>query len=169
MRKDPMPLGLAIGVLIAGILLGSVFTFGMQYWNGAVPRESCALVETQFLSYEEIRGRRPVEIKEIAVDCTNGERYFIDGVCINTELRDALSALPEHEQITLLLHPGRGTIVEFAYMDGKLLVFEETMQKLGSEATGFLYLWIFMYLCSLVGAYYSAFHFIRKRKQKSAR
>lgn len=169
MRKDPMPLGLAIGVLIVGILLGSVFTFGMQYWNGKVPRESCAFVETKFLSYEEIRGRRPVEIKEIAVDCANGERYFIDGVCINTDLRDAVSALSKQEPITLLIHPSRSTIVEFSCMSGKLLVFEDTIQRLGSEATGFLYLGIFMYLCSLVGAYYTVSHFIRKRKQKSAR
>ncbi len=63
MRKDPMPLGLAIGLLIVGILLGSVFTFGMQYWNAEVTRESCIFIETQFISYDEIRQpKRPMEI-----------------------------------------------------------------------------------------------------------
>ena len=36
MKRDPMPLGLAIFLLIAGLFLGSVFTFGMQYWNSEV-------------------------------------------------------------------------------------------------------------------------------------
>ena len=63
MRKDPMPFGLAIGLLVVGILLGSVFTFGMQYWNAEVTRESCIFVETQFVSYDEIRRpTRPMEI-----------------------------------------------------------------------------------------------------------
>ena len=72
MKSDPMPLGLAVFVLIAGLFLGSVFTFGMQYWNSEVTREECTLIDTQFVSYEEIhQTKRPLEIKEIAVDCAN--------------------------------------------------------------------------------------------------
>ena len=159
MRKDPMPLGLAIGLLIVGILLGSVFTFGMQYWNAEVTRESCIFVETQFISYDEIRQpKRPVKIKEIAIDCANDERYFIDGVSINTELRNALSALSEQEKIRLLIHPNSNIIVEFSTEDGNILAFNETISKLGGEATGFLFLGFFMYFCSLVGLYYVIWH-----------
>ena len=96
MNREPMPLGLAIFLLIAGLFLGSVFTFGMQYWNSEVTPEECTVIDTEFVSYEERHGvKRPMEIKEIAIDCANGERYFIDGVSINTDLKNSLSMLSQ--------------------------------------------------------------------------
>ena len=163
MKRDPMPLGLAIFLLIAGLFLGSVFTFGMQYWDSEVTREDCTLIDTQFVSYKEIRQpKRPMEIKEIAVDCVNNERYFIDGVSINSDLRNALSELSKHQKICILIHPNSNTIVEFSTENGTILTFNETIHKLGGEATGFLFLGLFMYFCSLVGLYYTAFHIIKK-------
>ena len=164
MKRDPMPLGLAIFLLIAGLFLGSVFTFGMQYWNSEVTREDCTLIDTQFVSYKEIRQpKRPMEIKEIAVDCVNNERYFIDGVSINSDLRNSLSELSKHQKIYILIHPNSNTIVEFSTENGTILTFNETIHKLGGEATGFLFLGLFMYFYSLVGLYYTAFHIIKKR------
>ena len=164
MKRDPMPLGLAIFLLIAGLFLGSVFTFGMQYWNSEVTREDCTLIDTQFVSYKEIRQpKRPMEIKEIAVYCVNNERYFIDGVSINSDLRNSLSELSKHQKIYILIHPNSNTIVEFSTENGTILTFNETIHKLGREATGFLFLGLFMYFCSLVGLYYTAFHIIKKR------
>ena len=164
MKRDPMPLGLAIFLLIAGLFLGSVFTFGMQYWNSEVTREDCTLIDTQFVSYKEIRQPiRPMEIKEIAVDCVNNERYFIDGVSINSYLRNSLSELSKHQRIYLLIHPNSNTIVEFSTENGTILTFNETIHKLEGEATGFLFLGLFMYFCSLVGLYYTTFHIIKKR------
>ena len=87
-RSEPMPLNLAVIMLLIGILLGSVFTFGMQYWNAKTTRESCAVVKTKFISYDEIWRINTFEIVEIAVDCADGNRYFIDGVSINDELRE---------------------------------------------------------------------------------
>ena len=164
MKRDPMPLGLAIFLLMAGLFLGSVFTFGMQYWNSNVTRDECTLIDTQFVSYKEIRQpKRPMEIKEIAVDCVNDERYFIDGVSINSDLRNSLSELSNHQKIRLLIHPNSNTIVEFSTENGTILTFNETIHKLGGEATGFLFLGLFMYFCSLVGLYYTAFHILKKR------
>ena len=154
MMRDPMPLGFAVFLLIAGLFLGSVFTFGMQYWNSEVAREECTLIDTQFVTYKEIRQqKRPMKIKEIAVDCANDERYFIDGVSINSDLRISLSELSQLQEIHLLIHPNSNTI----------LTFDETIRKLGGEATGFLFLGLFMYFCSLVGLYYTVFHIIKKR------
>ena len=127
-------------------------------------REDCTLIDTQFVSYKEIRQpKRPMEIKEIAVDCVNNERYFIDGVSINSDLRNSLSELSKHQKIYILIHPNSNTIVEFSTENGTILTFNETIRKLGGEATGFLFLGLFMYFCSLVGLYYTAFHIIKKR------
>ena len=167
-KSDPMPLNLAIVMLLIGILLGSVFTFGMQYWNAKTTREACTVVETQFLSYDEIWHAKPtISIVEIAVDCADGNRYFIDGVSINDELREKLSLLSENESITLLIHPNSNTIVEFSSSHGSLLVFDETINDLDGEATGFLFLGFFMYFCALVGLYYAVFHIVRKKTHKS--
>ena len=164
MMRDQMPLGVAVFLLIAGLFLGSVFTFGMQYWNSEVAREECTLIDTQFVTYKEIRQqKRPMKIKEIAVDCANDERYFIDGVSINSDLRNSLSELSQLQEIHLLIHPNSNTIVEFSTENGTILTFDETIRKLGGEATGFLFLGLFMYFCSLVGLYYTFFHIIKKR------
>ena len=163
-KSDPMPLNLAIVMLLIGILLGSVFTFGMQYWNAKTTREACTVVETQFISYDEIWRAKTTKI---AVDCADGNRYFIDGVSINDELREKLSLLSENESITLLIHPNSNTIVEFSSFRGSLLVFDETINDLDGEATGFLFLGFFMYFCALVGLYYAVFHIVRKKTHKS--
>lgn len=165
MKKDPMPISLSVFLLITGLLLGSIFTFGMQYWNAEVTREECMVIDTEFVSYKEIRKpKRPMEMKEIAVDCANGERYFIDGVSVNTDLRNSLSELSRQQGIHLLIHPNSDTIVEFSTENGTILTFNEAIRKLGGEATGFLFLGFFMYFCSLVGLYYIAVHLIKKRK-----
>lgn len=160
-----MPFGLAIFLLIAGLLLGTVFTFGMQYWNSEVAREDCTLIDTQFVAYKEIRRpKRPMEIQKIAVDCADGERYFVDGVSVNTDLQNTLSKLSRQQGIRLLIHPNSKTIVELSTENGTILTFDETIRKMGGEATGFLFLGLFMYFCSLVGLYYTTFHVIKKRK-----
>ncbi len=165
MRKKPISLGSAIVLLVVGILLGSVFTFGMQYWNTETTRESCTLVETQFVSYKEIRRLQRISIiREIAIDCANKERYFIDGAAVTSELRGALAALPKQENISILIHPNSNNIVEFSTEDGNILVFDETIGKLGEEATAFLFLGFLMYFCSLVGLYYIILHLVLRKK-----
>ena len=74
----------------------------------------------------------------------------------------------KNESITLLLHPNSNTIVEFSSSHGLLLTFEETINKLDGEATGFIFLGIFMYLCALVGLYYVVFHLVRRKKRRSS-
>ncbi|MBO5868179.1 MAG: hypothetical protein J6Q54_04655, partial [Oscillospiraceae bacterium] len=69
----------------------------------------------------------------------------------------------KHQKICILSHPNSNTIVEFSTENGTILTFNETIHKLGEEATGFLFLGLFTYFCSLVGLYYTAFHIIKKR------
>ncbi len=166
-RSDPVPFTAAVFLLVIGILLGSVFTFGSQYWNKKVSREACTLIDTDFVDYTELRHiANHTKIKEIAIDCSNGERYFIDGVSINDELRTQLSLLSAQENITLLIHPNSNTIVEFSSDNAVLLDFNDTIDKLDGEATGFIFLGLFMYFCALVGLYYTVYHIIRRKKRR---
>jgi len=166
-KSIPMSFTLAVFMLTVGILLGSIFTFGMQYWNKNIPREDCTVVKTQFLSYDEIRQpKRSMTIKEIAIDCVDGNRYFIDGVSINEKLQNKLSSLSKNDDITLLIHPNSNTIVEFSKDQTVLLNFEETISKLDIESSEFFFLGIFMYFCALVGLYYAMYHIIRRKTKQ---
>ena len=164
MKNEPMPMGLAVFLLVLGILLGTVFTFGMQYWNKEVTRRDCNEIQTQFLDYEERYSRSGV--KEIAIDCANGEKYYIAGVCINTELRNTLAKLTDNQNITLLIHPNSNTVVEFATETKTLLLFDTTITKLGIERTGFLFPGFFMYFCALTGMYHIILNTRKHRKRK---
>ena len=113
MKKNPMPFWMAVFLLIVGVLLGTVFTFGQQYWNAQVTPDQCTEVQTRFHDYHEHRKIKSVRIHEISVDCANGERYFIDGASVNERVRDALAFFSPGDEIRLLIHPNRDTIVEF--------------------------------------------------------
>ena len=164
MKKDPMSLGMAIALLVVGILLGSVFSFGMQHWNKEVTREECVKIQTQFLGYKE--DLRRGHIQQIIIDCANGNRYVIDGVSVNSKLLGYISKISPNENITLLIHPNSDTIVEFSTRYDTILMFSETIDKLGGEATGFLFLGAFMYFCSLIGLYYVVWHNIKNGSAK---
>ena len=170
MKFRPMPFGLAVFLLIAGIVLGSIFTFGMQHWNAEVSQEDCKEIQTRFASYEEIYQRRKhhktSKIAEYAIDCVDGERYFIDGACIDENLENALKRLVADAPITMLIHPNSKTIVEFTTSYSTILAFDDTIAKLGLETTEFLILGIFLYLCALAGLYYIFYHIIRTRRRK---
>ena len=158
--SDPMPLPFAIFVLIAGLLMGTVFTFGMQYWNAEVRREDCIRVDTTILDYEKIRHpKHPTRLKEVAVDCENGERYFVDGVSLSDRFLETLDSIRSGTEATLLIHPNHNTIVEWVMEDSELLEFDDTIEKLQGEANGFLILGIIMYLFALVGVYYCIYHY----------
>ena len=162
MKKDPMPFWMAVFLLIAGLLLGAVFTFGQQYWNAQVTPDQCTEVQTRFLDYHEHRKIKSVRIHEISVDCANGERYFIDGASVNERVRDALAFFSPGDEIRLLIHPNRSIIVEFTTESRAILSFDDTMEKLRDEAKGFLPLGIFMYFGAVVGLYYMVLHWVQK-------
>ena len=163
-KNESLSLSQSIVLLVVGIFLGCIFTFGMQHWNQEVTRDSCTIVETQFMDYHIIKHRR--RISEVAVDCTDSERYFIDGVLVNSELKNNLSQLMTNDEITLLIHPNSNSVAEFSAGDVTLIKFDEAIDKLGNEATSFLYLGVFMYLCALLGLVNVVLNIVRIKKKK---
>ncbi len=166
-KDDTITLGQSLVLLVVGLLLGTVFTFGVQCWNETVTKEECAYIETQFLDYKEIKQRS--RINQIAIDCADGERYFIDQVSINTRLREDLAELEKNDNITMLIHPNGGNIVELTHYGAELLNFEETMETLGKDAKTFSYLGLFMYLASFLGLICTVLNIsknIKAKKQK---
>ena len=165
MKKRAVPLRQAVWLLVLGLLLGSVFTFGVPCWNAAVTKEECTQLQTRLVSYTELRRlRRPADIKEIAIDCADGNRYFIDGACVTEQLCAALSALAPQQEISLLLHPHSNTVMSLCCEDGVILPFDEVAAKLGGEAKGFGVLGLFLYGCALVGLWHVALHITERKR-----
>ena len=99
--------------------------------------------------------------------CSDSERYFIDGVLINIELKNNLSQLKTNDEITLLIHPTSNSVVEFSAGDVTLINFDEAINKLGNEATEFLVLGMFMYLCALLGLGNIILNIVKIKKAKN--
>ena len=138
-------------VAIASLIVGSVFVFGMRYWNAQVERDDCEVVTVQLESIEKVHRLCDSEPRYVNIKCTNGSSYNIEDTCMSSSLLSALESLPEGTQLTLTLHPNsEGKVLELS-ADGTLLLdFDTAVSRLGKNATAFFYLGLFMYLCSAV-------------------
>ena len=151
MTVKTMSLRKQLFAAIASLIVGSVFVFGMRYWNAQVERDDCEVVTTQLESIEKVRGSSSSDLSSVNLKCTNGSSYYIKGVCVSRSLLSALESLPEGTQLTLTLHPNsEGTVLELS-VDGILLLdFDTAVSMLGKNSTAFSYIGLFMYLCSAV-------------------
>lgn len=150
MTVKTMSLQKQLFAAIASLIVGSVFVFGMRYWNAQVERDDCEVVTVQLESIEKVRGSYS-HLRYVKIKCTNGSSYNIEDSCMSSSLLSALESLPEGTQLTLTLHPNsEGTVLELS-VDGILLLdFDTAVSMLGKNATAFSYIGLFMYLCSAV-------------------
>ena len=151
MNVKTMSLQKQLFAAIASLIVGSVFVFGMRYWNAQVERDDCEVVTVQLESIEKVRGSSSSDLSSVNLKCTNGSSYYIKGVCVSRSLLSALESLPEGTQLTLTLHPNsEGKVLELS-VDGILLLdFDTAVSMLGKNSTAFSYIGLFMYLCSAV-------------------
>lgn len=154
----------AIFLLLAGLFLGTIFTFGMRYWHAPVSREDCTQVNTEFVSYRERTRRGSIQL--IYIDCANGQRYELDGACISQPVLDGVENLQPQETITLLIHPNSDTIMEFSSESGTLMEFDDVAQRVAGDTLLFTVLGILMYATALGGLYNLIRQWRRQRNRK---
>lgn len=156
----------AVKIIVIGLLLGTVFTFGQQFWSATVTRNECTVVETTFVDYEYNHGLGRYKSKSLSVVCGDGERYWFDSASIYYSLMDELDAIVPGEEITLLLHPNSDVILELATENKVILSFDEAMEDVAGERTFFFYMGILMYGSSLYGVYVVV-KVLKRRKEYS--
>ncbi len=157
--------GRAIFLLLAGLFLGTIFTFGMRYWHAPVSREDCTQVNTEFVSFRERTRRGSIQL--IYIDCANGQRYELDGACISQPVLEGVENLQPQEPITLLIHPNSDTILEFSGESGTLMAFDDAAQRLARDTMLFTVLGILMYAAALGGLYNLIRQWKRQRSRKT--
>lgn len=148
-NKKSMTKGEAWFLMIAGMIMGTVFTFGMQYWNAPVTQEKAIHTTAIYESYATQREQG--RVKEIIVRFEDHEQLYIDGVCINDKLLNSIDNLAPGLELSMIVHPNSNTIMELYADNQVLLEFQKTSEKLAGEATGFMGLGLFCYVLSACG------------------
>jgi len=147
-KKRPMPESLFL--LVAGLALGIVFTFGMQRWNAPISRGEAIEATAAIRSIEAQYGQRH-HLKEIRIEFEDHDPLTIDGSCVDSELLELLHQLPGGTVIEMSIHPGSDVILEMQASNVSLLEFDQSIERLRSEASGFMYLGMFCFAVALFG------------------
>lgn len=145
-------------IIIAGVIIGTVFCFGSHYWKSpAISKEDTIYTEAIFSSYEEKRNRRNSEA-EIKIFFQDRDPLFIDKTCCNQAVLDKMALLQSGDILRMYIHPNKSTLLDIQSGDNSIISFDNTIEKLSTESFGFCFLGIFMYL----GAIFGCIKLIRK-------
>lgn len=162
-----MTFGTAVMLLVVGLILGSIFVFGSQYWGEPIQREDAIEVSAIYEAYEINPGKiRKHHIKQIEITLTDHSSVYIDGACVSEDVKDGIKTLPEGAKVDMLVHPNSDTVWELKHGDKTILSFEESQKDIKNENIGFIILGIFMYFCAAIGLSSLLMRGIRTRKRK---
>ncbi len=145
-----MTLEQAVLFLVVGIILGTVFTFGQQYWKAPILREDTIPVEAEY-SYHTQRLVRP-DSHAVSIHCSNGEIYSIDAHCVTYDILDFVDTLEKGTKLNMLIHPNSDTILSLDVGGDSILDFDKVQKNLDYANSGFLCLGIFLYIIAVCGA-----------------
>ena len=151
-KKQEMTPGTAVMLLVFGLLLGSIFVFGSQYWGEPIHRDDAIEISATYEAYEINPGKiRKHHIKQIEITLADHSSVYIDGACVSEDVKDGIKALPEGAKLDMLVHPNSDTVWELKHGDKTILSFEESQRDIKNENVGFIILGIFMYFCAAIG------------------
>ena len=136
-------------LIIACLIMGTVFILGMRFWNAPITQEEAIHTTAVFSSYTERRSRG--NITEIIIHFDDQEQRYIDGSCINNELREAIHTLVPGTQVSMIVHPNSNTIMDLKAGNTVLLEFQTTAEALAGDAAGFTALGGFCYILAVCG------------------
>ena len=134
--------------LFAGLLVGTVFLFGMPYWQGSVDKSEALRVSGSFNGYEIAYTERHRNIKCVTLFFSNRDKLEIDGSCVNTVLLNHLDSIKAGTQVNMLLHPRSSDVMELSMEEEIVLDFNFSRKHMAGETKGFMILGAFLYFVS---------------------
>ena len=169
-EKQKTSPGTAVMLLVVGLILGSIFVFGSQYWGEPIQREDAIEISATYEAYEINPGKiRKHHIKQIEISIADHSSVYIDGACVSEDVKDGIKELPEGAKLNMLVHPNSDTVWELKHGDKTILSFEKSQKDIKNENVGFIILGIFMYFCAFIGLSSLLMRGVKARKKNRRR
>ena len=155
LKKLPS-LGQAIFLLVAGLLMGTVFTVLMHHTQGPVTMEEARPVSAVM---EDVRGsytrryRLGTRLQQILIRFEDYEQLSIDSVISTEALLNQLSGYEPGTTFDMLVHPNSSTILALSIDGEEIINFDDAMAKLNRETTAFFWMGVCLYILAAFGAY----------------
>lgn len=146
--------------LVLCLFMGTVFTFGVQYWKAPIEKSEAIYAKATYTSHEVSGGRRRSD--RILLYFSDYAQLDIEASCVNQTVKEKLARLPSDTEVELLIHPNTSMVLELQAEDEKILEFQETQEKLRIERNEFLILGLILY----AGAVYAAVSLYHSRIQR---
>ena len=152
----------AFFVFIIGLIMGTVFCFGNQFWYRPITPEE-AIHTTATYSRFDLQYNLP------RLNHTRSHNYKLrvyfedhDSLLIyawrlygsEREMLRKFNLLPSGTNVELIIHPNSDTVLDMRTDDSVLIEFDESIDILSLENKGFMILGIIMYLGSVFGLIY---------------
>ena len=154
LKKLPS-LGQAIFLLVAGLLMGTVFTVLMHHTQGPVTMEEARPVSAVM---EDVRGsygrrNRRNALREILIRFEDHAQLGIDYPVANQAMLDQLLSVAPGTTFDMLVHPNSSTILALSIDGEEIINFDNAMAKLRGETTAFFWMGVGLYILAAFGAY----------------
>ncbi len=143
--------------IIIGLIVGTVFTFGMQYWTSPITKDEATYTEAIFSSYKE--RYKYGKVNEIILHFENHDDLTVDNTCCSQEAVDKIHSLKEGAILKIYYHPNSNIIMEMTCNSNIIFQFDDSASMFSRNRQGFTALGIIMYL----GAVYGVIMLIRER------
>lgn len=134
--------------LIAGLIVATVFTFGMPRWNAPVAREEATAVTAIYAYCKETTHRG--HVNDVILRFTDHDQLEIDNTCVTTELLENIRSLTPGTKLFMLVRPDSDVILELRTGDSIWLDFQDASDRMANVAGGFMILGIILYIGSAI-------------------
>ena len=140
----------AIFLIVVGLLLGTVFSVGVPYWQKDVQKNEAVHLTATFDSMKIVRGKRR-RIKELRVRFTDHATLCIRGECASSYVIEELEEAEHGTPFEMYVHPNSGYILELKTPNGEILSFHRSRDTFTWVRIIFIIMGCFAYLAAAVG------------------
>lgn len=154
LKKLPS-LGQAIFLLVAGLILGTVFTVLMDYTQGPITTEEARPVSAVMEDVRASYGRRIRRnfLREILIRFEDYEQLGIDHPVANQAMLDKLLSVTPGTTFNMLVHPNSATILALSIDSEEIVSFDDAIAKLSGENRAFFWMGICLYAAAALGLF----------------
>lgn len=138
-----------IFVIVVGLILGTVFTFGSFYWYSPVTKSEARNIRATFSSYK-MSGQKD-NVQQIIIRFKDHEQLDIDVYCLDDEIIDKVKEIKPGSILNLYAHPNSKCILEMVYNGEVIIDFDKAVDQLSTRITHFVPCGILMYLFAAYG------------------